>query len=175
MYNRTYWYDESVQYPYRYTETDNGDGTIEHVPSPGTVLQAGTPQNATNFNKIEDGICDARLAEDIFYQYQKNKEMTIDGRLDDHDAEFTAETGTVTLTNSNKVFFAFNDSGQTVALQTNRKTLNYDVEVAVTSSSGGQVGDVTVYDKQLNGFKLKFEGSAASVVVAYKVRGGMCA
>lgn len=34
---------------------------------------------------------------------------------------------------------------------------------------------VIVYDKQLNGFKLKFEGSAKTVKVKYKVRGGMYA
>ena len=89
------------------------------------------------------------------------------------DAEFTSETGTVTLTNSNKVFFAFNNSGTTVALKTVRKTMNYDLEVVEVA--GGQVGDVIVYDKQLNGFKLKFEGSAKTVKVKYKVRGGMYA
>ncbi len=39
MYGMTPWKDEVVQYPYRYKETQNSDGTVEHEPSPGTVMQ----------------------------------------------------------------------------------------------------------------------------------------
>lgn len=175
MYNPTIWQDEVVQYPYRYKETANPDGTVEHTPSPGTVLKEGTPQSATNFNKIENGLHDAHIAEAIFLQYQMHKEDVVDQHLADHDAEFSAETGTVTLTNTNKLFFAFNNSGATVALSKVRKTLNYDLDVEVTECSGGQLGEVVIYDKQLNGFKLRFTGSAKTVKVKYKVRGGMCA
>ena len=159
MYGMTPWKDEVVQYPYRYKETQNADGTVEHEPSPGTVMQEGTPQSATNFNHMENGIHDAHVAEAIFMQAKMHQQEEVERRLGEHDAEFTSETGTVTLTNSNKVFFAFNNSGTTVALKTVRKTMNY----------------VIVYDKQLNGFKLKFEGSAKTVKVKYKVRGGMYA
>lgn len=54
MYGMTPWKDEVVQYPYRYKETQNSDGTVEHEPSPGTVMQQGTPQSATNFNHIKE-------------------------------------------------------------------------------------------------------------------------
>lgn len=175
MYGMTLWKDEVVQYPYRYTETQNSDGTVEHNPSPGTVIQEGTPQSATNFNHMENGIHDAHVAEAIFMQYKMHEQEEVERRLGEHDAEFSAETGTVTLTNTNTVFFAFNNSGSTVALKTVRKTMNYDLDIEITEVAGGQVGDVIVYDKQLNGFKLRFEGSAKSVKVKYKVRGGMCA
>ena len=33
MYGMTPWKDEVVQYPYRYKETQNSDGTVEHEPS----------------------------------------------------------------------------------------------------------------------------------------------
>lgn len=173
MYQQTEWLDEVVEHPYRYTETPVGDGTIEHTPSPGTVLQEGTPQSATNFNHIESGIHDAGLAGSIFLQAWKFLKEDVDRHLADHDEEFSAETGTVTLTNSNTANMLFNNSGQTVALQQVRNTMNYDLDIEVTSFSGGQVADVIVYDKQLNGFKLRFEGSASSVTVKYKVRGGM--
>lgn len=179
MYGMTPWKDEVVQYPYRYKETQNSDGTVEHEPSPGTVMQQGTTQSATNFNHMENGIHDAHVAAAIFMQYQMHyveaREKEVDERLDHHDAEFSAETGTVTLNNTNKVFFGFNNSGSTVALKTVRKTMNYDLDIEVVEVTGGQVGDVIVYDKQLNGFKLKFEGSAKSVKIKYKVRGGMYA
>lgn len=175
MYGMTPWKDEVVQYPYRYKETQNADGTVEHEPSPGTVMQEGTPQSATNFNHMENGIHDAHVAEAIFMQAKMHQQEEVERRLGEHDAEFSPETGTVTLTNSNKVFFAFNNSGTTVALKTVRKTMNYDLDIEVVEVAGGQVGDVIVYDKQLNGFKLKFEGSAKTVKVKYKVRGGMYA
>ena len=42
MYEPTYWKDEVVENPYRYKETQNSDGSIEHVPYPGEVLQNRT-------------------------------------------------------------------------------------------------------------------------------------
>ena len=165
MYGMTPWKDEVVQYPYRYKETQNSDGTVEHEPSPGTVMEQGTPQSATNFNHMENGIHDVHVAAAIFMQYQMHyveaREKEVDERLDHHDAEFSAETGTVTLNNTNKVFFGFNNSGSTIALKTVRKTMNYDLDIEVVEVAGGQVGDVIVYDKQLNGFKLKFDDMLA--------------
>lgn len=179
MYDPIVWQDEVVEFPYRYTETVNSDGTIEHKPAHGTEMKAGTPQSATNFNHMENGIHDAHLAQSIFMQYQmhhqEQQESEVDRRLNEHDAEFSAEVGTVTLKNTNTVSFLFNNSGSTVALKTARKTMNYDIDLEVTSVTGGQLGEIVVYDKQLNGFKLRFTGSAKNVTVKYKVRGGMYA
>ena len=175
MYDLKRWFDRVVQYPYRYKETTNSDGTIEHVPSPGDVLADGTPQSGTNFNHMEDGIMDAHLAKSIFLQFWIHRNEEIEEHLTEHDEEFSAETGEVTLKNTNTVSFAFNNSGTTVALKKVRKTMNYDLDYEITSVSGGQCARVVIYDKQLNGFKLKFEGSAKSVTLKYKVRGGMYA
>jgi hypothetical protein len=41
---------------------DNGDGTITLVPAPGTVTEAGTPVNAVNMNKLEQGVENAQDA-----------------------------------------------------------------------------------------------------------------
>lgn len=86
-------------------------------------------------------------------------------------AVFSTETGTTTLTNSKT--YPFNNSKKTVAITKTRQTLFYDVEVEVTAYSGGLPGNVIVSDKQLNGFKLEFDGSASSVTVAYKIKEGM--
>ena len=83
----------------------------------------------------------------------------------------TKETGSVTLTNSKE--YPFNDSRVTVSLSTTRHNLYYDVETVVMAYSGGLPGSVTVTDKQLNGFKLGFDGSASSVTVTYRVKEGM--
>lgn len=175
MYNPTIWKDEVVEHPYRYNESTNPDGTVEHTHSPGTVIQEGTPQSATNFNKMENGITDSHLAESIWLHYWRLKDVITDQHLTEHDEEFSAETGSVALNNTNKVSFMFNNSGSTVALKKVRKTMNYDLEIIVTDVIGGQLGEVEVYDKQLNGFKLRFTGSASQVKVNYKVRGGMYA
>jgi archaellum component FlaG (FlaF/FlaG flagellin family) len=44
--------DRSVQYPDRYTITEIDANTVELVAEPGTVVQLGTPINATNLNAI---------------------------------------------------------------------------------------------------------------------------
>lgn len=86
-------------------------------------------------------------------------------------AASSTETGTVTLTNSKT--YPFNDSKVTVAITNTRQNLFYDVETEVIAYSGGLPGDIIVSDKQLNGFKLEFDGSAKSVTVAYKIKEGM--
>lgn len=85
-------------------------------------------------------------------------------------ADLEGEIREVTLTNS--LEYPFNNSARTVALTHERDTLAYRVDVEVLSADG-LVGDVEVYDKALNGFKLRYTGSAGSVTVRYYVHGGM--
>ena len=175
MYKPTLWKDEVVEHPYRYKEVQNEDGSVEHNPDPGTILQEGTPQSAANFNNAEYGITDSHLAESIWLQYWRLKDTQVAAHLTQHDEEFSSETGTVTLNNTNSVSFLFNNSGSTVALKKVRNTMNYDLDIEVVEVIGGRLGEVEVYDKQLNGFKLRFTGSASQVKIKYKVRGGMYA
>ena len=60
-YNRKIWQDHVTQYNDRYTETVNQDGSITHTPVEVTIIQQGTPQNAQNFNNLEEGIFAANL------------------------------------------------------------------------------------------------------------------
>lgn len=83
----------------------------------------------------------------------------------------STENGTVTLTNSKE--YPFNNSRATVAITATRENLYYDVETEVTAYSGGLPGNIVISDKQLNGFKIEFDGSASSVTVAYKIKEGM--
>lgn len=86
------------------------------------------------------------------------------------DAKYAVEVGTTTLTNSKA--YPFNNSDATVSLNTPRDNLNYTVTTEVTATSGC-VGEVEVYDKQLNGFKLRFTGSGTQATVKYYVQGGL--
>ena len=75
----------------------------------------------------------------------------------------------VSLTNTRG--FYFNNSVKTVALANMRSSTNYRV---ITEVQGNpvNVGNVVVYDKQANGFKIAFTGSAKSVTVRCFVQGG---
>ncbi len=80
------------------------------------------------------------------------------------------EKGTITLTNSET--FPFNNSQKSVSLKTARATKDYIVTIVSATASTGNVGEVVVSDKLVNGFKLATTGSAESVTVEYMVTDG---
>lgn len=171
MRNRTYWVDEVDQYENRYTETANGDGTITHTKVPGERYVEGTPQSAENFNNIEEGIQDAHIAYALLQQHVREKGWQDDTRLDALEKATVQETGTVTLTNSQS--FPFNNSKKTVALANVRDNLNYVVVVvSKTANDNGNIGEIEISERQVNGFKIEHTGSSASVTVVYAVIGG---
>ncbi len=146
----------------------NGNGTgyyhktpwVDDVPG----IQEGTPQDEYHFNNLETGTDGANLlAEFLTEVVFKNQK-----RLDNVDGEVITRT----LTNTKD--FYFNNSVQTVAITSQRDTLDYRVDVEVQGDVVN-VGDVVVFDKQQNGFKVKYTGSAPSVTVKLYVRGGNAA
>jgi hypothetical protein len=100
---------------------------------------------------------------------RQNKWET-DERLDELDKSNAQEVGTVTLTNSAE--YPFNNSIVSVALQATRENMNYIVEIISVTPTGGPAGTIEVTERQTNGFKLAFTGSATQVVVKYCVIGG---
>ena len=133
----------------------------------GVIIQEGTDQSAANFNNAEFGISDAHIAGAIFMvaalQTQRRNDNNIAGEV-------------IEATLTNTLSLPFNDSLTTVGLSMARANTNYDVGVDVLSATGTRmVGDVIVSDKQLNGFKIKFTGSASSVTVRLRIRGGLSA
>ena len=72
---------------------------------------------------------------------------------------------------TNTMKYTFNNSAQTVSLSNTRSNANYQVDTYVTAANG-DVGDVIVYDKLTNGFKIRYDGSASSATVRVAVRGG---
>jgi len=136
----------------------------------GDVLVEGTPVNEVNLNNIETGVHSANSAIAILIQYFMQFDRWVRQKVADYAAEFLNEVQTVTLTNTKR--FPFNDSIMTVSLTTARKTLNYDVSWEITSANGN-VGDITISDKLMNGFKIAFDGSATSVTLKIRIKGGM--
>lgn len=68
--------------------------------------------------------------------------------------------------------YPFNDSVCTVALDKSLKNNHYSVMTEVVSLSG-EVGDIIVSGKAVNGFKLEYTGSASEAEIRYYVIGGM--
>ena len=123
------------------------------------VIQEGTPQSAGNFNNMEGGISDAHLAAAL---------LIIQSGLT--AAQVATEEKTVTLSNSQS--YPFNNSTQTIALSTVRNFTDYTVEAEVLEHSGN-VGDVRIFDRMLNGFKVAYDGSAKSATIKLRIKGGM--
>lgn len=170
MYTCTFWKDQVDEHPDRYRLVENPDGTVQLQEAFGEEIQQGTPQSATHFNQIEMGITDSHLASAIFLQYFLQFERETKKNDQNYAAEFLNEVQTITLDNTQR--WPFNNSQKTIALQKVRKTMNYDVVCEVTSAQGN-VGDIVVTDKQLNGFKLAFDGSATRVTMKVRIKGGM--
>lgn len=58
MYKKTEWKDHIVEYPERFIISANQDETSTITKAQGQIMQDGTPVNAKNLNKIEQGIFD---------------------------------------------------------------------------------------------------------------------
>lgn len=170
MYTRTIWVDEVTEYEGVFHETDLGGGDVKHDPVTGEVLVEGTPQDAAHWNNMEEGIWDAHSAVQILINALRQLDWQHDDRLKWLEKATIQETGVKTLTNTQS--FPFNNSIVTVPLTTTRDNLNYVVEVIKVEATGGLAGDIEITERQVNGFKMAFTGSASSVKVTYAVIGG---
>lgn len=118
-----------------------------------------------NFEEVRIGIGDAKAAAALLLTKMLQRETDFDNLL----SQVTIQTGQITLTNSMK--FPFNNSEVSINLPRAVANKNYLVDVEVISHVGN-VGEVVVSGKLINGFKLAFTGSASQVVVKYVVIGG---
>jgi len=65
-YNRRIgWKDHVVTRPRTYTKVVNSDNSETFTPSPGSILQQGTPQSATNFNTMDEALQHISIAYDM--------------------------------------------------------------------------------------------------------------
>ena len=127
-------------------------------------IQDGTPIDETNLNNMEDGI----NAAELFAEYLAEVLLKTNAKVNNLDGEVI----TVTLTNTGD--FYTNNSVKTIPLGTRRDTLDYIVSAEIQGDTTN-VGDVVIYDKQTNGFKVKYTGSAASATIKLYVHGGNAA
>ncbi len=127
----------------------------------GEVLQEGTLYDEVNMNRMEAGIDllnvfnafiaeIGRLARSNHTELDKWKKQRI-------------QEGEVEITNSdNNNYFRTNDPYALVALEgyTQIDTPNYSVLTEIVDGDPGLIGDIKVYDKTSNGFKISYTGSA---------------
>lgn len=134
----------------------------EVIDQDGNIMQEGTLHDEVNMNRMEEGIYQANILATMLLQQDMQQKRTL--------ADLEGEIGQVTLSNAEA--FPFNNSITTVSMDKQRDTLNYRVTTEVLSADG-EVGDIIVSDKQLNGFKIEYTGSATSATIKYYIQGGM--
>lgn len=127
----------------------------------GDVLQYGTLLDQEHFNNMEVGISDMSLAHALV-QFKQTQ-----------DSYQTEDEVHIVDLSMDSLPWPFNNKATTIGLKNLRENTNYGVEVSVISYSGGRLGNITVTDRALNGFKLVHDGSATSVKVGVRVSGGM--
>ncbi|MBR3742377.1 MAG: hypothetical protein IKN04_18295 [Clostridia bacterium] len=159
------WQDHVVERPHTYTHVNNPDGSETYTPAPGEIIRQGTPQSATNFGHMDFGILDEHIASSLTEIARRQDEW----RIVELEKATIQETGIVTRQNT--VGFPFNNSSQSVALVNVRDNLNY-VVVIVKVEASGNVGEIEITDRQVNGFKIGYTGSAPQAQITYAVIGG---
>ena len=165
MYEWEYWLDHVTNPSNVFMLEDMGGGLVR-LTLAGTVMQQGTPQDQAHFNNIESGIVDAHAASALLLNFARQIGWTVEDILAYLGKVKTIYTGTKNLTNS--LEFPFNDSRQSVSIGAALDNTVYEIQTRVTASVGN-VGEVEITDKLINGFKLSYTGSAPSATIAWVV------
>lgn len=125
----------------------------------GETIQWGTPQSAKNFNNIESGVLDNQIASNLM--------LIAISQLEVNQA---VEEKIETFTNTAR--YPFNNSAKTISISNTRTNTNYSVDTEIIEHTG-EVGDIVVYDKMVNGFKVRYDGSAGNAKIKLVVTGGV--
>ena len=80
MYQFTFWMDEVDEYEDIFVEESSAvtQGAVKHTKYRGNVQQQGTPQNAVNFNNLEEGVFDAHSAISILLMLARQNSWEIE-------------------------------------------------------------------------------------------------
>lgn len=161
-YEPEHWLDHVAEFPGRWEIEQVGENLVVLKRAEGRIIQQGTPQSASRFNHIELGILESYLLAQLLESRMLQMVRDIEA--------LTGECGEVIINSTGK--YPFNDAVVTVPLKAQRANLDYRVELEVSEVAGGMAETVRAYDKQKNGFKIAFMGSAKSVKIKYWVTGG---
>lgn len=139
----------------------------------GQVLVEGTPVNETNLNNIEAAILVSHLDAGSLAGYLAS---IVRGLLDDLEKYKRQRfvQGQATITSTGGDYFVSSEPFVSVSLPSDAlpelNAPNYDVLITpVSASDWGKIGQLVVYDKAQNGFKVKMTGSATSVTFIWTI------
>lgn len=151
-YTKTEWKDQNVENPRTYSVRDNGDSTVTLMEAFGTVTELGTPVNAENMNKIEDGIANA---------VDKDSDQTITGTKVFNGAEpikLGKAGGTYT-----EVQFTSDGSAKLGGLRNIREGNSDNMQMYVASKDGSSIlGSIQINRDDNNGILATAPHPAAS-------------
>lgn len=185
MYSWTQWLDHVTDLNNIFVVKEY-DASLDQytITKAGTIMQQGTAQDQNHFNNLECGVLDSQIGTALVLTMIRQNGWALDDLKDVVDDIITihqpVQSGTIVLRNT--LEYPFNDSKQTIALTTSADNADYEVVVEplasravydadVSSMAGfyGNIGEVEVSAKLVNGFKLEYTGSAAQVQVKYTV------
>ncbi|WP_100523405.1 signal transduction protein [Mycobacteroides abscessus] len=133
----------------------------------GNVLVEGVPVNEVNLNNVEAGILLSHFDIGILSLFLMQQTNLNRLEIEKYKKQ-RLQQGQATITNniSDTGYFRTSDPFATISLSgfSQINAPDYDVIISPTSADDmGKVGDLIVYDKTQNGFKVKMTGSAKTV------------
>ena len=136
--------------------------------STGEILVEGTLFEQSNMNRMEAGIDLQNIANAyaaVIARQSRNNSLELDKWKNQRIQE-----GVVEITNSNQGdYFQSSAPVALVALggYIQFDSPDYSVLTEVIEGDSALIGDVTIYDKTSNGFKMKYSGSADYAKIRY--------
>ena len=201
MYDVTKWLDH-VTDPANVFILEKIEGNKYRITPAGIVMQQGTPQDQTHFNKMEAGILDAHIAAGLIFNALRQFEWAYEEQAETFTGATLLDVDIVTrlilnLARQNRwdiddiqKWMADHDITE-IGTVTLTNSLNFpfnnskrSVSLAKTRKTtnyvvltevtafNGNVGEVEVTGKLTNGFQIGYTGSAASATIKYVVIGG---
>ncbi|GEA17483.1 signal transduction protein [Moorella sp. E306M] len=154
-----------------YEPTEWEDRVVDQVS--GEVLVEGTPVNEVNLNNIESALLLAHLDIGSLAGCMAALVRSLLSELDKYKRQRFIQ-GQATITGSGGEYFVDSEPFVTVSLPTDAlaqlNAPNYDVLITpISASDWGAIGELIVYDKAQNGFKVKMTGSAESVTFIWTI------
>ncbi|KYD24625.1 hypothetical protein [Parageobacillus toebii] len=140
----------------------------------GQVIVEGTPVDEENMNNIEAGILVAHYDIGLLAAFLAQQTRMNATEIEKYKKQRLLQ-GQATITYSgNDPYFRSADPYVLVSFPADSypqlNAPNYDVHVSIIDASDiGAVGELIVYDKTQNGFKIRMTGSAKTVTVMWTV------
>lgn len=154
-----------------YSPVEWEDRVLDQVS--GEVLVEGTPVNEVNLNNIEAALLVAHLDAGSLAGHLAALMRSLLSELDKYKNQRFVQ-GQATITSAGGTYFITSEPFTTISFPSTvlpeLNAPNYDVLVTpIAASDWGAIGQLIVYDKAQNGFKVKMTGSATSVTFFWTV------